>query len=163
MLVITGPRAPVSIETMQLTAFAMAAGTTNGPTERQPLATISSVANSISVMPPPPVAISTPTLSRLLWSMTNSASASACLATAMANWDALDMRRATLRVEVYRPAGASTVPTAADVIARARASVAEIDLGDERSVAAVRDTVARARPCRSPTWLDRLLGWLPGR
>ncbi|AXY52303.1 hypothetical protein D092_11330 [Rhodococcus ruber Chol-4] len=74
------------------------------------------------------------------------------------------VRRATLRVEVYRPAGPSTVPTAADVIARARASVAEIDLGDERSVAAaVRDTVARARPCRSPTWLDRVLGWLPGR
>jgi hypothetical protein len=74
------------------------------------------------------------------------------------------VRRKTLRVEVYRPAGRVAVPTAADVIARARASVAEIDLADERSVvAAVRDTVARARPCRSPTLLDRVLGLLPGR
>jgi hypothetical protein len=69
VLVITGPLAPTSIEMMHETAFAIALGTTNGPTERQPLRTTSSAPASISVMPPPPVAISTPTRSPLLASM----------------------------------------------------------------------------------------------
>ena len=68
------------METMQLTALAMALGTTNGPTDRHPLFTTSSAPSSISLMPPPPVAISTPTCSQLLSSTVSLASASACLA-----------------------------------------------------------------------------------
>jgi hypothetical protein len=53
----------------------------------------------------------------------------------------------SLIVEVYRPRLAGPVPQAEEVVARAVRSVVEIDLTDERSLAAaVRDTVARAVP-----------------
>ncbi|OBK16788.1 hypothetical protein [Mycobacterium asiaticum] len=53
----------------------------------------------------------------------------------------------SLIVEIYRPRLAGPVPHAEDVVARAVRSVRDIDLTDERSVAAaVRDSVACAVP-----------------
>jgi hypothetical protein len=52
-----------------------------------------------------------------------------------------------LVVEVYRPRVSGPVPQAEDVVARARRKLTDIDLTDERSVAAaVRDAVADAQP-----------------
>ncbi|MGB9304646.1 MAG: hypothetical protein WCB92_13510 [Mycobacterium sp.] len=53
----------------------------------------------------------------------------------------------SLIVEIYRPRLAGPVPQAEEVVARAVRSLVEIDLTDERSLAAaVRDAVARAVP-----------------
>jgi len=53
----------------------------------------------------------------------------------------------SLVVEIYRPRLAGPVPQHEDVVARAMRSVLDIDLTDERSLAAaVRDSVARAVP-----------------
>lgn len=53
----------------------------------------------------------------------------------------------SLVVEIYRPHLVAPVPQAEDVVARAVRSVRDIDLTDERSLAAaVRDSVARAVP-----------------
>ncbi len=53
----------------------------------------------------------------------------------------------SLIVEIYRPRLAGPVPQAEEVVARAGRSLVEIDLTDERSLAAaVRDAVARAVP-----------------
>ncbi|MDT5137860.1 MAG: hypothetical protein QOD58_2122 [Mycobacterium sp.] len=53
----------------------------------------------------------------------------------------------SLIVEIYRPRLAGPVPQADDVVARAVRSVLDIDLTDERSLAAaVRDSVAHAEP-----------------
>lgn len=53
----------------------------------------------------------------------------------------------TLVIEVYRPRLAGPVPQAEDVVATARRSVLDIDLTDERSLAAaVRDGVSEAAP-----------------
>ena len=53
----------------------------------------------------------------------------------------------SLVVEIYRPRLAGPVPQAEDVVARAVRSVLDIDLTDERSLAAaVRDSVAHAVP-----------------
>lgn len=53
----------------------------------------------------------------------------------------------SLVVEIYRPRLAGPVPQHEDVVARAVRSVLDIDLTDERSLAAaVRDSVARAVP-----------------
>ena len=53
----------------------------------------------------------------------------------------------SLIVELYRPRLAGPVPQADDVVARAVRSVLDIDLTDERSLAAaVRDSVAHAVP-----------------
>jgi hypothetical protein len=52
-----------------------------------------------------------------------------------------------LVVEVYRPRIAGPVPQAEDVVALANRKLTDIDLTDERSVAAaVRDAVADAQP-----------------
>jgi hypothetical protein len=52
-----------------------------------------------------------------------------------------------LIVEIYRPRLAGPVPQAEDVVATATRKVSDIDLFDERSVAAaVRDAVANAQP-----------------
>jgi hypothetical protein len=52
-----------------------------------------------------------------------------------------------LVVEVYRPRLTGPVPQAEDVVAVASRKLTDIDLTDERSVAAaVRDAVAAARP-----------------
>jgi hypothetical protein len=54
--------------------------------------------------------------------------------------------RQVLTVEIYRPRLAGPVPQDEDVVAVASQSVANIDVCDERSLAAaVRDTVADAR------------------
>jgi hypothetical protein len=51
----------------------------------------------------------------------------------------------SLLVEVYRPRFRGPVPQAEDVVARQRRSVVDIDVSDERSLAAaVRDLVALA-------------------
>ena len=51
----------------------------------------------------------------------------------------------SLVVEIYRPRLAGPVPQVEDVVARAARSVLDIDLTDERSLAAaVRDSVAHA-------------------
>lgn len=51
----------------------------------------------------------------------------------------------SLLVEVYRPRLSGQVPQPEDVVARQRRSVVDIDVGDERSLAAaVRDLVALA-------------------
>lgn len=53
----------------------------------------------------------------------------------------------TLLVEVYRPRLTGPVPQAEDVVASSTRSLAHVDLGDERSLAAaVRDAVAAAQP-----------------
>jgi hypothetical protein len=52
-----------------------------------------------------------------------------------------------LVVEIYRPRVAGPVPQAEDVVATASRKLTDIDLTDERSVAAaVRDAVADAQP-----------------
>jgi hypothetical protein len=52
-----------------------------------------------------------------------------------------------LVVEIYRPRLAGPVPQAEDVVAAATRGVSDIDLFDERSLAAaVRDAVANAQP-----------------
>ena len=52
-----------------------------------------------------------------------------------------------LVVEIYRPRIAGPVPQAEDVVAAASRKLTDIDLTDERSVAAaVRDAVADAQP-----------------
>ncbi len=52
-----------------------------------------------------------------------------------------------LVVEIYRPRLAGPVPQAEDVVAAASRKLTDIDLTDERSVAAaVRDAVAAAQP-----------------
>jgi hypothetical protein len=51
----------------------------------------------------------------------------------------------SLVVEIYRPRLAGPVPQAEDVVARASRSLVDLDLTDERSLAAaVRDSVAAA-------------------
>ena len=56
-------------------------------------------------------------------------------------------RGATLSVQVYRADLGDAVPGSDDVVARAHASVTDIDLGDERSIAAfVRDLLPAAVP-----------------
>ncbi|MEV6216938.1 hypothetical protein [Nocardia sp. NPDC051833] len=63
-------------------------------------------------------------------------------------------RRATLTVQIYRPDLGEAVPGADDVVATAQAQVTDIDLGDERSVAAfVRDLIHDAIPV--PTAVPR--------
>lgn len=53
----------------------------------------------------------------------------------------------SLVVEVYRPRLSDPVPQAEDVVAKAVRGLVDIDLTDERSLAAaVRDAVARALP-----------------
>ncbi|MFC6010361.1 hypothetical protein [Nocardia lasii] len=56
-------------------------------------------------------------------------------------------RGATLSVQVYRADLGEAVPGSADVVAHAHASVTDIDLGDERSIAAfVRDLLPTVVP-----------------
>jgi hypothetical protein len=56
-----------------------------------------------------------------------------------------------LVVEVYRPRLPGPVPQAEDVVATASRKLTDIDLTDERSVAAaVRDAVAAAQPVTRP-------------
>lgn len=58
---------------------------------------------------------------------------------------AFRVRRSTLRVEVYRHDLETDVPDSSDVVATAEFAVTDVDLTDERSVAAVvRDAVATA-------------------
>jgi hypothetical protein len=57
------------------------------------------------------------------------------------------LERQQLMVEIYRPRLAVPVPQAEDVVAVASHSVANVDVNDERSLAAaVRDAVADAQP-----------------
>jgi hypothetical protein len=61
------------------------------------------------------------------------------------------VERSLLLVEVYRPRLAGPVPQAEDVVAAASRSLVDIDLNDERSLAAaVRDAVAAAQPVSRP-------------
>lgn len=60
---------------------------------------------------------------------------------------AFRVERRWLLVEVYRPRLSGPVPQPEDVIARSKRSVVDIDITDERSLAAaVRDSVAVAEP-----------------
>ncbi|MGB3480830.1 MAG: hypothetical protein WBB07_01270 [Mycobacterium sp.] len=57
------------------------------------------------------------------------------------------IERQQLVVEVYRPRLAGPVPQAEDIVATASRGLVDIDLSDERSVAAaVRDAVSAAAP-----------------
>ena len=57
------------------------------------------------------------------------------------------VERQLLIVEVYRPRLSGPVPQAEDVVATARRSLVDIDVTDERSIAAVvRDAVCTAQP-----------------
>ncbi|WP_304114312.1 hypothetical protein [Mycolicibacterium bacteremicum] len=59
--------------------------------------------------------------------------------------------RSNLVVEVYRPRLSGPVPQREDIIARSTRSLIDIDVTDERSVAAtVRDAIAGAEPVRAP-------------
>ncbi|TCJ96767.1 hypothetical protein [Nocardia alba] len=63
--------------------------------------------------------------------------------------------RATLTVQIYRADLGDAVPGSDDVVARARAQVTDIDLGDERSVRAfVRDLLPAAIPVQAPATSD---------
>ncbi|MGW0158849.1 hypothetical protein ACWDUN_05955 [Mycobacterium sp. NPDC003323] len=58
--------------------------------------------------------------------------------------------RSSLVVEVYRPRLSGPVPQDEDIVARTTRSLTDIDVTDERSVAAtVRDAVAGAEPVRT--------------
>ncbi|BBZ13486.1 hypothetical protein [Mycobacterium branderi] len=60
---------------------------------------------------------------------------------------AFRVERRWLLVEVYRPRLSGPVPQPEDVIAKSKRSVVDIDITDERSLAAaVRDSVAVAEP-----------------
>jgi hypothetical protein len=60
---------------------------------------------------------------------------------------AFHLERQLLVVEVYRPRLAGPVPQAEDVVASATRRLVDIDLADERSLAAaVRDAIASAQP-----------------
>lgn len=60
---------------------------------------------------------------------------------------AFRIERRWLLVEVYRPRLAGPVPQPEDIVASSRRSVVDIDITDERSLAAaVRDAVAVAAP-----------------
>jgi hypothetical protein len=60
---------------------------------------------------------------------------------------AFHLERQLLVVEVYRPRLAGPVPQAEDVVASATRRLVDIDLADERSLAAaVRDAIATAHP-----------------
>jgi methylphosphotriester-DNA--protein-cysteine methyltransferase len=64
---------------------------------------------------------------------------------------AFHTRRQLLVVEVYRPRLRGTVPQAEDVVAMATRTLTDIDMTDERSIAAVvRDAVAAAHPVLRP-------------
>ena len=57
------------------------------------------------------------------------------------------IEKQTLAVEIYRPRIVGPVPQAEDVVAATSRKLTDIDLTDERSVAAaVRDAVADAQP-----------------
>ena len=57
------------------------------------------------------------------------------------------VERQTLVVEIYRPRLSGPVPQAEDIVAVASRKLTDIDLSDERSLAAaVRDAVAEAQP-----------------
>jgi hypothetical protein len=61
------------------------------------------------------------------------------------------IERHLLMIEVYRPRVSGPVPQAEDVVAKANRSLVDIDLNDERSLAAaVRDAVASAQPVPRP-------------
>ncbi|UGT55790.1 hypothetical protein [Nocardia asteroides] len=63
--------------------------------------------------------------------------------------------RAILTLQIYRADLGEDVPGADDVVAVARAQVTDIDLGDERSVAAfVRDLIPTAVPVVAPAGRD---------
>ena len=58
----------------------------------------------------------------------------------------------SLLVEVYRPRLSGPVPQQEDVVAVATRKLIDIDLSDERSLAAaVRDAVAAAQPVTRPS------------
>ncbi|MFE3292537.1 hypothetical protein [Rhodococcus sp. NPDC059234] len=77
---------------------------------------------------------------------------------------AFRVRGSTLHVEVYRDDLDTDVPEEADVVAVAERGVNDIDLTDERSIAAlVRDAVAEARPVEGAEGtLRSLLGRIGG-
>jgi hypothetical protein len=61
------------------------------------------------------------------------------------------LERQSLVVEVYRPRLRGPVPTEDDVVAAATRTLTDIDLTDERSLAAaVRDAVRTAQPVARP-------------
>jgi hypothetical protein len=61
------------------------------------------------------------------------------------------IERQLLVIEVYRARLAGPVPHAEDVVARSNRGLVDIDLNDERSLAAaVRDAVASAQPVARP-------------
>jgi hypothetical protein len=62
------------------------------------------------------------------------------------------VQKQVLVVEIYRPRIAGPVPQAEDVVAAASRKLIDVDLTDERSVAAaVRDAVADAQPVARTT------------
>ena len=62
------------------------------------------------------------------------------------------VERQSLLIEVYRPRLSGPVPQQEDVVAVATRKLTDIDLSDERSIAAVvRDAVAAAQPVPRPS------------
>ena len=62
------------------------------------------------------------------------------------------VERQSLVIEVYRPRLNGPVPQQEDVVAAATRKLTDIDLSDERSIAAVvRDAVAAAQPVPRPS------------
>jgi hypothetical protein len=62
------------------------------------------------------------------------------------------VERQSLVIEVYRPRLSGPVPQQEEVVARATRKLTDIDLSDERSIAAVvRDAVAAAQPVPRPS------------
>ena len=62
------------------------------------------------------------------------------------------VERQSLIVEVYRPRLSGPVPQSEDIVAAATRKLIDIDLSDQRSLAAaVRDAVAAAQPVTRPS------------
>jgi hypothetical protein len=62
------------------------------------------------------------------------------------------VERQSLLIEIYRPRLSGPVPQHEDVVAVATRKLTDIDLSDERSIAAVvRDAVAAAQPVPRPS------------
>ncbi len=96
----------VSIETRQETALGIRLGSSKGLTLRGPFSISTCVPSSSKVIPPPPVAMTTPTFSLSSGLMDRSASASACRAAASENCVTRAVRRAILW-SIHRPGSKS--------------------------------------------------------
>ena len=92
-----GPRAPVVIETWPAARFVIMAGMRNGLMRPGPRLRRTSICSESVAMPPMPLAMKTPTSSRLVVSITRPELRRASMVAATANCTKRSVRRASLR------------------------------------------------------------------